>query len=378
MGGYRIATIRGIPIRVHITFLIALPLIAFGFGRAFIAAAQLAGIPPERLSGSPWLWGLGVAVVLFASVLVHELAHSLYALRTGGRVRDITLLMVGGVSQLTEPPKKVKDEAVMALVGPLVSLALGVAFLVLRLAVGGASFNLQFALFYLGSLNLFLGLFNLLPAFPMDGGRILRALLSGRMGMVRATRVAASVGKAFAVLFAVWGFLTFNMLLVLIAFFVFIGAKGEARSVAAKELLGRLHVRDVMNGPVPSIPADLSVHEAAERMLGERRLAYAVTGGGRPAGFVTLQSIQAVPPERRAQVPVREVAVQSPPISPSDDLGKALGIMAETDAPLLAVVEGGVLVGLVTREDIARGLKLSELKSTQGQGAAWPMRRREA
>src|SRR5262245_17295929 len=101
MDGFRIGTIRGIPIRVHFTFLLVLPLLAFGFARSFRAAAGLADVPPEQLSGRPWVWGLGVAIALFASVLVHELAHSLYALRKGGRVRGITLLMIGGVSQLS-------------------------------------------------------------------------------------------------------------------------------------------------------------------------------------------------------------------------------------------------------------------------------------
>jgi len=168
-----------------------------------------------------------VAIALFACVLVHELAHSLYALRKGGRVRDITLLMVGGVSQMSEPPKEVKHEAIMALAGPLVSFALGAEFHLLRLLADHASFNLRFALFYLGILNLALGAFNLLPAFPMDGGRILRAVLATRMGLVQATRTAAKVGKVFAVVFGVLGVLTINMLLVLIAFFMFIGAEGE-------------------------------------------------------------------------------------------------------------------------------------------------------
>src|SRR5512134_2567566 len=99
ISGFRIATIRGIPIRVDITFLIVLPLIAYAFGRAFIEAARLANVPPQELVGSPWLWGLGIALALFVSVLIYELAHALYALRTGGQVDDITLMMIGGASR---------------------------------------------------------------------------------------------------------------------------------------------------------------------------------------------------------------------------------------------------------------------------------------
>src|SRR5690348_15176619 len=102
MSGFKIATIRGIPIRIHITFLLVLPLLAFGFSRAFREAARLAEVPPAQLGGSPVVWGFGMALALFVSVLLHELAHSLYALKKGGRVRDITLLMIGGVSQISE------------------------------------------------------------------------------------------------------------------------------------------------------------------------------------------------------------------------------------------------------------------------------------
>lgn len=200
-GSFQIGSFHGIPVRVHFSLLLVLPLLAFLFGGAFQRAAEVAEVPPERLSGSPALWGLVVALGLFASVFIHELAHTVYALRRGGTVRSITLMMVGGVSELTEAPPRPRDEALMAAVGPLTSILLAVL-------LGGAtwllqevrSFNLQFAFFYMASLNLFLGVFNLLPAFPMDGGRIVRASLAGRLGMVRATQVASWLGRGFAVL----------------------------------------------------------------------------------------------------------------------------------------------------------------------------------
>jgi Zn-dependent protease len=376
MKAFRIATIRGIPIRIHVTFLLALPLIAFGFGRAFIAAAKFADVPATELSGSPWLWGLGVAVALFVSVLVHELAHALYASRAGGQVRDITLLMIGGVSQIAEPPKRLRQEAFMALVGPVASLALGGLFYLLHAVADDASFNLRFALFHLASLNVLLGVFNLVPAFPMDGGRILRAALATRMGLVPATHIASRIGKVFAVLFGIWGFLSFNMLLLLIAFFVFVSAEAETRAVMVKALLGRLRVKDVMKGHVSSVRADLSVSAAADHMLGERSLACAVTVDGQIAGLLTLDAIGAVPPERRSQTFAGEIAILTPPLSPMDEVAKALRIMAETDAAQVAVAEDGRLVGTVSREDIVRELKLTELASTQRRSLPW-WRRRE-
>lgn len=378
MSGFKIGTIRGIPIRIHYTFLLILPLLAIAFARTFRAAAVAAEVPPEQLAGSPWLWGLGVAVALFASVLLHELGHALYAVRKGGRIRDITLLMIGGVSSVAEQPKGVRHEAVMALVGPVVSLALGGLLYAIHAVAPAASFNLRFALFYVGSLNLFLGLFNLLPAFPMDGGRILRALLVGRLGVVRATNVAAGVGKVFAVAFGIWGLISFNLLLLVIAFFVFTSAAGETRAVTVKALLGNLRVRELMSAEVASVPADVSVSEAAERMLRERRLALALTSDGAFVGLLTLEAVQALPPEQRAQTPARAVALEVPSVSPADEVGTALRLMSEHQLAQLAVVEEGRLVGALSRDDILRGVKLRELEASQSQHppGGWPGRRR--
>ena len=283
--GFQLGSIRGIPIRIHVSFLLVLPLLAFGFARGIVEAARLAGIPAESLSGGPAIWGLLVALALFLSVLLHELAHSLYAIARGGKVRSITLLMIGGVSELEEAPRKPGQEAVMALVGPLTSLGLGAIFLALYLAARGLrSFDLSFALFQLAQMNLLLGAFNLLPAFPMDGGRILRSLLVKRRGPAQATAIAATVGKVFAILFGMAGFLTSNLLLVLVAFFVFMGAEGEQRGAAMEAALGGLRVADLM---VPGVDAVSSVETAsavAARMVRDRRAWFPVVEGERARG----------------------------------------------------------------------------------------------
>lgn len=372
LGGLRIGTVRGVPIRIHFSLLLVLPLLAVGFARAFRAAARMADVPPEHLQGSPWLWGLGVALALFASVLVHELAHSLYALRRGGRVRGITLLVIGGVSEISEMPQRSRHEAIMALLGPVVSIAIGAVCVLVHALVPTSSFNLRFGLFYLGGLNLLLGAFNLLPAYPMDGGRVLRAVLAGRIGLVRATHVAARIGKAFAVAFAIWGFLSFNMLLLLVAFFVFVGAHGETRAVVARALLGELRVRDVMGQAAGALPAEISVHDAAERMLRERRTVFVVTSGGEPQGLITLDAVKLVPVDKRAGVRVRDVMKRTPTLSPVDDATKALRLLGEADVPQLPVADGSRLVGVVGREDIARALELNELEATQNRSGRWP------
>lgn len=184
----------------------------------------------------------------------------------------------------------------MAFVGPLTSLVLGGVFYALYRVADTTLFNLRFAVFHLAYLNVVLGLFNLLPAFPMDGGRILRGVLAERWGLLRATRVAARAGKAFAVLFAIAGFVSVNLLLMAIAFFVYVGAEAESRNVLVKAVLGHIRVRDLMGSQPRPVEPSLSVFEVGERMLRERRVAFPVVEGGNVLGVVGLEDVQRVPP----------------------------------------------------------------------------------
>ncbi|MDQ3262610.1 MAG: site-2 protease family protein [Myxococcota bacterium] len=361
--GLKIGTVRGIPIRIHFTFLLVLPLLAFSFSRSFKVAAEAAGIPVDQLTGNPMLWGLGIALALFASVLLHELAHSLYALSKGGRVEGITLLMIGGVSQLSQPPKEARDEGVMALVGPLLSLGLGGGLFLLGGVLPGGVPNLKLLLIYLGMLNLVLGLFNLLPAFPMDGGRILRALLTRRLGRVGATVLAARVGKGFALLFGLWGLLSGNLMLLLIAVFVFIGAEGESQSVTTQEAFARLQVEELMNPQVATVPSQLPLEEAADRMLATRTLTVAVTDASGVRGVLTLELLRAVPVDQRATLTAAEVAAKVPVVGPQTQAIEVARLLSQVKVPLVLVEEAGALVGVVTREDLSRGLKLQELRA---------------
>ncbi len=361
-GTFRIGTLRGIPIRVHFTLLLVLPFLAYLFGRAIVGAALLADVPPSLLHGSPWLWGLGVAVGLFLAVLVHELAHALYALSKGVPVRDITLLMIGGVSQIAGTPKRSRDEAVLALVGPLSSFALGAAFYGLyRLASGAPAFELRFALFYLAQLNLLLAIFNLVPAFPMDGGRVLRAALVPRLGFVRATQAAARAGKVFAVLFGVLGLFTFNLLLLLVALFVYVGAEAESRQVVIQATLGHAKVRDFMSPGSTALEGSAPVSEAVEAMLRERRLALPVIDHAHPQGVVTLEDVQGVRPEQRPRTQISQVAHRVHAVRPDDEVWHAMRLMDEEGTPQLPVVEGDRVVGTINHGDIAQGIRLEEL-----------------
>ncbi|WP_254613955.1 site-2 protease family protein [Myxococcus sp. CA056] len=368
-GALKVGSLRGIPIRVHYSLLLVLPLLAYLFGGAFRRAAEVAEVPPEQLMGSPMLWGLGVAVGLFASVFVHELAHTFYALARGGQVRSITLMMVGGVSELSEAPPRPRDEALMALVGPLTSLALAGLFGLATWGVEGTtSFNLQFACFYLASLNLFLGLFNLLPAFPMDGGRILRAVLSGRMGPVRATRVASLVGRGFAVLFALWGVVSFNPFLFVIAFFIFMGAEGESRQVRMKALLERVSVSELMTPRGAGVEAGALLEQALWDLRRERQTALPVTEDGRPVGLVDVEAVRAVSEADRIHRLTREVMRPVQVVRLDEDGWRAVRQLAENSAQLLAVVDAdGRLVGTLDVDDVQRGMTLLQTREERAE-----------
>jgi Zn-dependent protease/CBS domain-containing protein len=364
-GGFQVAVVRGIPIRLHVTFLLVLPFLAYGFAQEFPQFARMAGVAPGALR-SPWAWGLGVALALFVSVLLHELAHSLYAVAKGGRVRAITLLMIGGVSEVAEPPATPGQEAMMAFVGPATSLALAAAAYAVHAAADPAAHPaVALSSFALAYLNAFLAAFNLLPAFPMDGGRVLRGLLARRIGAVRATQLAARIGKGFAVLFAGWGFLSGNLVLVLVAFFVFMGAEAEARDVLVRAVLGELRVRDLMAAEAGALSPDDTVYDAGERMLRERRLAYPVARGGAVIGYLGLDRVEAVPPEERARTAVARAMRPGSVLGPDDHVADALRLLDREAIQQLAVVEAGALVGTLSRQDVQRGLALRELEASQ-------------
>ncbi len=222
---FQIARIAGIPVRVHITLLIVLPLFALGFA--------------PRFGTNSLFWGFICAVGLFASVVLHEVGHSIVAARKGCRVREILLLPIGGVAQLERMPTRPRDEFHVAIAGPIVSL--GLAFLGLSsrdLFVSMHMNELAVVVSTLGFINLVLALFNLLPSFPMDGGRIFRAWLSPKIGRLAATSIAAKVGRFMAVVFGIIGLLPpINIFLILIALFIYQAAGSEYRMVRIQEAM---------------------------------------------------------------------------------------------------------------------------------------------
>lgn len=353
--------VRGIPIRAHFSLLLIVPYLAWLMSAQFRLVAQQAGVSPSAMLLPPWAWGVLLAVGLFVCVLLHELGHAMVALAHGGRVSAITLMLLGGVSELASLPKTPRVEGTVAVAGPLVSFAIGIVALVVWRFVGGPA-DLRFGLFYLGQINLVLGVFNLLPAFPMDGGRVLRALLAMKLSRVDATRWAARTGFVFAALFVALGLLGGNLLLALIGLFVWAGAAAERQAVEREDALDGLVVEDVMGPVVTTISSSVSVADAGARMAEARLTALPVVDDGRVVGVVAAHQIEAIEPNERFQTPVRALLdARVPRLHSKEPLATALERMAERRVGEAPVLEQGELVGVFEAENLARVLRLRKM-----------------
>jgi Zn-dependent protease len=361
--------VRGVPIRAHWTLLLVLPYLVFALSARFGDLADTAGVARDELTVAPWVWGIVLSLGLFASVLVHELAHVLVATRRGGQARGITLMLLGGVSQIARMPRRPRDEALVALVGPAASFALGASLIVLLSLTRGGPPDLVMAVFYLGALNIVLAVFNLLPAFPMDGGRILRALLAIRMGSVRATVAAATVGRVLAFGMALLGIATGNLLLVLIAVFVLVGAGAEASGERARAALEGLTAGDLLPHARTGgdrIGIDEGLAEALPRMREVARPALLVVDhGGGSVGVLEAADVGRLSAAQRARSTVRDLAralrsrfvvvdAAEPATEVIDRAGEAGArhvVIADPDAP-----DG--IAGFVSSPELAAALEL--------------------
>ncbi|GIW33647.1 MAG: hypothetical protein KatS3mg072_0980 [Meiothermus sp.] len=348
----------GIPVSLDLSFLIVLPLFAFLIGSQLPVYLRLLQIsaPPELLQGpTPYLLGLLAALGLFLSVLIHELGHALTARAYGVQTREITLWLLGGVAQLEQIPRARGAEAVIAIAGPIVSVLLSGLFGLLRGFVPSSAAEGQFLLGYLGIINLSLALFNLLPALPLDGGRILRSLLALYQPYLVATRTAVATSKVLAFGLGLLGLLVGNLFMLLIAFFVFMAASAEAEQAVLNRTLEGLRVRDLMTREVSVVSPSLSVAELLEKMMLERHVGYPVVEEGRLLGLISLEDLQGASPQTRVQERMR------PPLQLDEytEALEALQRMAQEGFSRLLITDAeGNLVGILSKTDLLRALQL--------------------
>ena len=385
IGGFRIGRIFGITIRIDWSWLFIFFLVTWNLAIIF---GQF------HTDWGPLLqWGLAVAgsILFFASVLAHELAHSLYARSKGVPIRSITLFLFGGVSNIQREPESPGQELVMAIVGPITSIVIGVIFLLIGGGLAGSVFGaiggpgffvaalnpISTILLVLGSINIFLGIFNLIPGFPLDGGRVLRSILWGATGDVRrATRWATWVGEGIAWLFIIGGIamafganlpllgtgLIGGLWLAFIGWFLYTAAAQSYQQVVVHDILEGVPVSRMMRTNPPTVSPDISIDALVhENVMRTDEYAFPVMQDGQMVGIVTLQDIRSVPREQwdeetvsQIMTPVQELVT----VTPDDEASDALEKLMTKDVRQLPVMKDGSMVGLVRRQDIMKWLQL--------------------
>lgn len=352
----RVARVSGIDIKVHLTFVLILVLAALQWGR------------PHGSAGA--VFGVVLMLALFACVTLHELGHSLMAQRFGVPVREIVLLPLGGVAVLGKNPDRPLHELLIAIAGPAVNVVIAALLLPLTgaavswsglepqgLLSGAAGPSLATFLVWLLQANVMLVLFNLIPAFPLDGGRILRALLAMGTSYARATRIAAGIGQLLALGLGVLGVASGNFLLVLVAVFVFFGAGMESAHAQAKSVLSTLRVGEAYNKhAITLVPADRA-SRVVDYILTSYQPDFAVLQGGRLLGVVTrddlLRSLGTSPEDEYVTAIMQRDVVR---VEPEASVEEVLARMDEKGTRLVAVQDGDRYLGLVSREDLAEAL----------------------
>jgi Zn-dependent protease/predicted transcriptional regulator len=368
----QIARVIGIPIYLHFSWLIIFGLIVWTLSTGYFPAQY-----PDLPASSYWAKGLVASLLFFVSILLHELGHAVVALRHGLQTRSITLFIFGGVAQLEKDPKDGRTEFWMAVAGPMVSLALaGLFYACSALPFVGPSTAAVTR--YLALINLILAVFNLVPAFPMDGGRVLRGALWGSMGKARATRIASGAGTFFAffLIFAgVFSLLRGDSLggvwYILIGWFIKDASAASYQQVRLDEALRGLTVRDAMEA-VATIPASGSVSEAArEYFMRTGYGSYPVTRGEAVVGVIYLKDVLRLSQEEReatsvqgAMRPLAEGLVTDP----DAPLSLALASMTQAGTARLLVMQGDQLAGLLTMSSVNRRLKVREELAPQRTG----------
>ncbi len=364
-GGIQIARVFGIPVLVHFSWVVVFALIAWTLATGYFPEHD-----PNLPVTSYWARGLVASLLFFVSILLHELGHSFVAVRSGLVIQSITLFIFGGVARLGSDPRDGRTEFRMAAAGPLVSLALAAVFYAANTLpfVGGATRAVSR---YLCFINVVVAVFNLVPAFPLDGGRLMRGLLWRRFGRVKATRVAATAGTLFAYFLILTGALSLlrgasvgGVWQILIGWFLKEAALNAYRQVRLDETLADVTVGDAMVREVSTVPGEISVAEAArDHFMRTGYGAYPVVRGNTVVGLLCLRDILKMSPEERestsvqgAMIPLRDDLVAAP----GDPVLEALARMGRSSLGRLLVLEDGHLVGVLSARAVLRQLKVRQ------------------
>jgi Zn-dependent protease/CBS domain-containing protein len=359
----KIARVAGIEVRLHLTFLLFLAWIGFSYYQRGGAEAALDGVV--------------FLLALFGCVLLHEFGHALAARAFGIRTPDITLLPIGGVARLQRMPDRPWQELIVALAGPLVNVVIA-AVLIFLLGQHSALEHLErlnepgaAMLAKLASVNIGLVLFNLIPAFPMDGGRVLRSLLAMALPYSRATQIAAWIGQALAFVFGFAGLFT-NPMLVFIALFIFLGAQQEAALAQMRDITSTVPVSEAMVTHLVQLPPQATLDDAVEALLRTSQHELPVVeDNGRALGVLTRDDLIAALKRHGPHAPVTTFMRRDlPVVSAHDPFDHAFRQMQECSCPALPVVDRlGRFVGLITPENVGELMLVRSLRPVSGRPA---------
>jgi Zn-dependent protease/CBS domain-containing protein len=381
-GSFRLGRISGIEIGVHYSWILIFALMS-----TTLALALFPDAVPGISRTMAWLAGVLAALLLFVSVLIHELAHSLVAQARGMKVRSITLFILGGVSNIEEEAKKPGIEFSMAVVGPLSSFVLAVIFWVLFAVAQGPGSPIGFPathyrslgaamLHYLAYVNFILGAFNLLPGFPLDGGRVLRSAIWASTGnLVRATNIAATVGRLFG-----WSLMAIGVLNILgfgilifppglggiwigfIGWFLTNAADTSRAETTVRERLAGVKVKDAMVQYRENATPKMTVDELVKGIMNQRfSRAVPVCDDTGTVGIVTISDVKGLPQDQWPTTTVDRIMTRSPiySVTPEDDLNQAMNLIAQHDLNQVLVMSGGQCAGLLSRAEVIRYLQLA-------------------
>jgi len=370
----KLGRVHGIEIGLHYSWVIVFVLLTVSLALGFF---------PETFPFLPpvvyWVLGAVAALLLFVSVLIHELSHSFVAQRLGIGVRSITLFIFGGISNIEGEPHSARDELLISAAGPVASVVLGIVFGALLVLVGGANQALAALLSYLALTNILLAIFNLIPGFPLDGGRVFRSIVWGITGsFARATRIASILGQVIAYIFIFGGLLLAftgaflsGIWIAIIGWFLNSAAEATRRQLRVQQAFTGVKVSDVMNPEPQTVSPDRSLRDVVDEYVLHRniRAMPVVDSDGKVVGLVTVAEIKKVPRERWDVATVGEVmlpAAEVVTVSPQANAGDALEIMGQRDINQLPVTEEGHLVGLLSRANALHFLQMrEELGSTR-------------
>ena len=345
----KIGRLWGIDVFLHVTFLLFLAWVGYATYAAMGVGAALSIV--------------FLVVALFSCVLLHEYGHALTARKFGIGTADITLLPIGGIARLERMPSNPKQELLVAIAGPAVNVVLAaIIYLIIlimkipmpqnpaNLLEGGILWNLL-------RMNLFMIFFNMLPAFPMDGGRVLRAGLALKMPYAKATRTAATIGQGMAVVFLLFGLLTGQFMLMFIAFFVWVGASNEAQDAEEDSLLAGLRVRDAMLTDYRRLTPEDTAQHTVQLILQGWQADFPVIADGQFVGIVTRQDVVTALEAGNPSQPVANfMRTNASQCGPDEDLDTALEALRASHLPLLPVISQGRLIGLLTSENVLEAI----------------------